>query len=273
MRAPLRLLALGLALILPTTAAPRAALALDVSAQVSSGHFTPVQAAAFAKTIERDLGAKGARVAIVFRSGRTRDRMPKGIDYTHGAFWVHRQIPTADGGEPVSGYAVYNLYAGDGKVWPVTQSRLVQDWPIDFVTGAAVDDVAVIIPSPEMQRRILAVIDSPAYAKLHNPAYALVSNPLQPKYQNCTAFMLDVIAAAAWQTDDPARILANLRAHYTPTVVKADSLTLFFGPLFDARLRTDDQKGKVLTAEYDSMARFMAANGLIQETYKLTYVE
>ena len=49
---------------------------------------------------------------MVFRTGRARDKLPKGIAYTHGAFWVYRDIQTADGAT-AHGYAVYNLYAGD----------------------------------------------------------------------------------------------------------------------------------------------------------------
>jgi hypothetical protein len=209
-------------------------------------------------------------VAMVFRSGRTRDHLPDGLAYTHGAFWVMRQVQTASG-ETVNGYAVYNLYAGDGKQWPTTQSRLIQDWPMDFVRASAVDDVAVIVPSPEMQRRILAVIDSPAYERLHNPAYALVANPWAGKYQNCTSFVLDVVAAAAWETDDQARVNLNLKAHFKPTVVKASGLTRLFGPIADARLRTDDQKGPIRTAAYESLAGFMRDNALMQETYSLTF--
>jgi hypothetical protein len=131
----------------------------------------------------------------------------------------------------------------------------------------------VIIPSPEMQRRITAVIDSPAYARLHNPAYALVANPWAGRYQNCTTFVLDVVAAAAWETDDPQRIALNLKAHFKPTIVKANGLTRLFGPIADARLRTDDQKGPIRTAAYESLAGFMRDNGLMQETYSLAYSE
>jgi hypothetical protein len=265
----LRSVALAALLLSPLGATPAEA-AGDSSVQSVSAHFTPVEAAAFSKTIERDLGAKGARVAIVFRSGRSRDKMPEGIAYTHGGFWVYRDVATSDGGH-VGAYAVYNLYAGDGKLWPVTQSRLIQDWPMDFIQASAVDDVAVIIPSPEMQQRIIAIIDSPTYGRLHNPDYALVSNLFSPKYQNCTAFVLDVVAAAAWQSDDPAKILANLKAHFRPTTVKASGWLRLFGPMADARLRTDDQRGPVVTAEYASMAAFMRDNGLLQETYSLRF--
>ena len=253
---------------LSLAAAP--ALAQDSSAHAVAAHFTPEQAAAFSKQMERDLAAKGARVAMVFRAGRGRDQLPEGISYTHGAFWVYRTIKTADG-QSLSGYAVYNLYAGDGKAWPTIQSRLVQDFPLDFTRGSTVNDMAVIIPSPEMQRRIIAVIDSPAYQKVHNPAYSLVANPWSGKYQNCNNFMLDVMAVAIWDTDDPQRIAADLKAHYKPTIVKANALLRFFGPIADKRLRTDDQSGPIRTATYESLAAFMKDNDLLQESYVFNY--
>ncbi|MFL5298328.1 MAG: DUF2145 domain-containing protein [Phenylobacterium sp.] len=259
---------LGLAAAVAFAALPAAAQ--DSSAQAVAAHFTAPEAAGFSKQIERDLAGRGAQVALVFRTGRPRSQLPDGIRYTHGAFWVHREIATADGRQ-LSGYAVYNLYAGDGRNWPKAQSRLVQDYPFDFVRGSYVDDVAVIVPSPEMQRRILAVIDSPAYERLHNPAYSLVANPWAARYQNCTNFMLDVVGAAAWQTDDAGRITADLKAHYQPTVVKAGPLMRLFGPIADSRLRTDDQHGPIRTATYESVAAFMDRNGLLEAAYPLNF--
>ena len=131
-----------------------------------------------------------------------------------------------------------------------------------------------LYPGPdlrEMQRRILAVVDSSTYAKLHNPVYSLVANPWTPKYQNCNNFMLDVVGAAAWETDDPARITADLKAHYQPTIVKAGPLMRLFGPIADSRLKTDDQHGPIRTATYESMSAFMQQNGLMQAAYSLNF--
>jgi hypothetical protein len=242
----------------------------SVSTSAASRHFTPEEVARFSKQIENDLAGRGARLAIVFRAGRARESLPKGIAYTHGAFWVYRDLKTADGAvEP--GYAVYNLYAGDGKAWPTTTSRLVQDFPFNFTGGSSVDDVAVIVPSPEMQRRLLEIIDSPTYAALHNPSYTLIANPLSSKHQNCNGFMLDVIASAVWRTTDREQIRANLKAHYTPTTVQAGAAMRLFAPLADPRLKTDDQSGPLRTATYESIAAFMRDNGLLQSTYSVNF--
>ena len=262
-------------LLAATAAALVGAVALPAAAQDSSAnavapHFTAPEAAAFSKQVERDLASRGAKVAMVFRTGRPRSQLPEGISYTHGGFWVYRTIKTADG-KTQQGYAVYNLYAGDGKAWSKIESRLVQDYPFDFTRGSTVDDMAVIIPSPEMQRRIIAVIDSPTYQAVHNPHYSLVANPWKRTYQNCNNFMLNVIAAAIWKTSDPDQITADLKAHYKPTLVKANAVLRLFGPIADQRLRTDDQQGPIRTATYESMAEFMRENNLLEATYSINY--
>jgi hypothetical protein len=236
------------------------------SARGAGAHLTGEQAAAFAKQVERDIASKGARVAIVFRTGRPRDDLPDGISYTHGAFWVYVPI-TLDDGRTINGYAVYNLYHGDGKTLDKDKSYLHQDFPVDFVAATAVDDVAVIIPSPEMQRRILDIMGGPTYTALHRVDYSLVSNPHDIKYQNCNEFMLDVIGAAAWETTDPVQIKANLKQHYKPTPVGTSLVERLLGPIADSRLKTDDQRGGIVTATYESMSKFMADNKLLTESY------
>jgi len=233
-----------------------------------ANHLTAEQAAAFSKQVERDLADKGARLAIVFRTGETRDMLPEGISYTHGAFWTFVPI-SLDAGRVINGYAVYNLYHGDGKTLAMDRSYLHQDFPIDFVAPSAVDDVAVIVPTAEMQRRIRSIMDSPTYRALHIEPYSLVSNPHDIRYQNCTEFMLDIIAAAAWETADMAQIKANLKQHFRPTKVKTSLIERFLAPLAEDRIKTDDQGSTIITATYESMAAFMRDNGLLKEAYIL----
>ncbi len=261
--------ALALAACASTGGASGRADGSGFSAQgAAASHLTGEQAAAFSKQVERDLAAKSARVAIVFRTGRPRSELPDGIAYTHGAFWSFVPI-TLDDGREINGYAVYNLYHGDGNTLAKDKSYLHQDFPLDFVAPTAVDDLAVIIPSPEMQRRIMEVMASPAYRALHIEPYSLVSNPHDIKYQNCNEFMLDVIAAAAWDTTDMEQIKVNLRKHFKPTEVKTGLIERLLGPIADSRLKTDDQRGAIMTATYESMSAFMRDNGLLQETYIL----
>lgn len=235
-------------------------------AATPSAHLSVDEAVGFGKQIERELASKGAVLAMVFRSGRPRDQLPEGVSYTHGGFWVYQPLKATDG-RTLKGYAVYNLYHMEGD--QRDKSHLVQDFPLDFIRGTSVDDAGIIIPSPEMQRRILKVMASPAYQKLHHENYALVANPFNATYQNCNEFMLDVIAAALWQTDDYAQIKTNLKAHFKPTVIKASGFKRFVGGIADPRMRTDDHGRKIETVTYESLARFLKDNGLLQDAYVL----
>ncbi|OUY00762.1 DUF2145 domain-containing protein [Ponticaulis sp.] len=244
------------------------AFAFDSTAQSSPVFLTVEEAADFSKQIEDSLAQNGARVAMVFRSGRDRDRLPDNVQYTHGAFWVYQDIAREDG-SVMRGYAVYNLYHGDGEEMPRTTSYLLQDFPFDFTEASAVDDVAVIIPEPELQRRILNVMASPAYEELHIPDYSLISNASDPEFQNCNEFMLDVIAAAAWQTTDYTQIKANLAAHFEPTEIDVNFFERLFAPMADERLQTDDHRGAIETVTYSSLANFLREYSMLQATYIL----
>ena len=242
------------------------------SGQQSSEFLTVEQAASFSKQIERSLASKGARLAIVFRAGRSRGDLPEGVSYTHGAFWVYQDIQKEDG-SIMKGYAVYNLYHGDGETLERTKSYLEQDFPFDFVDGAKENDVAVIIPAPELQRRIRAVIASPTYEALHIEDYSVISNASDPKYQNCNEFMLDVIAAAAWETSDYAQIKGNLTEHFEPTRIKAGILKRILAPVVDEQIRTSDHKGALETVTYASLSAFLEKFSMQQETYVITRQE
>ncbi|WP_246050531.1 DUF2145 domain-containing protein [Asticcacaulis tiandongensis] len=230
----------------------------------------PAVAAPFAKQIEQELATKGARVAIVFRSSQPHEKLPDGVSYTHGAFWVYSDLKTPDG-RTLKGYAVYNLYHGNGETLPKNLSYLKQDFPYDFVKGSAEEDVAVLIPTPEMQRRLLGMIGTKDYEALHVPDYSLVSNPHDPRYQNCVEFMLDIIAAVTWETKDYAQIKANLAAHFEPTPIRTNLVQRALGPAVDSRIRLDDQKGGIETATSESLSAFMTTHGLLSETYVLDY--
>lgn len=232
-------------------------------------HFSAEEAASFSKQIEHTLAERGARVALVFRSGRTRDRLPDGVRFTHGAFWVYQPIARADGSD-MRGYVTYNLFHGDGNSLPRERSYLSTEFPFAFVAGSAVDDVAIIVPTPAMQKRLYRTIASETYGALHQPAYSLISNPGDPRFQNCTEFLLDVIAAAAWQTSDRAQLKANLEAHFVPSRIETDPFARLFGPMADSRLvLRDHEGGPIETATFSSLSHFMMEHSLADEAFTL----
>jgi hypothetical protein len=221
--------------------------------------------AAFADKVQYSLAAHNAHVAIVGRVGRDPDVLPEGIDYTHVAFWVYSQI-TQEDGSTGTGYRVYNLYQG---MEDDTRSSLVQEDPARFFSGVYELDAGIIIPDPRMQERLLEVIASPTYAALHNPSYAVLANPRSTTFQNCTEHTLDVIMAGIYQTDDIPQIKANVAAYFEPQHVQIGGMKRLFAPAMSGAFTTSDHGGRIETATFQSIARFMEENALSSTVYSL----
>src|SRR3990167_914403 len=248
---------------LTLTLAVFTANAEPASAQASSAAGTieaPKKVIPFAKKVERELAERGALVAIVLRMGRDPKQMPDGIgEYTHVGIWVYSEMTAADGSK-VNGYAVYNLYQTEEDAG---RSKLVQDFPAEFFGSVFDLKTGIVIPTPEVQAEILRVLNSQTYEKLHVPAYSVVANPYDWQYQNCTNFVMSVLVAAIYGTDDRAEITQHLRAYYEPQTVKLSGITRAVGSIFVDGFATADHKGGPLrTSTFDSIARFLATYGM-----------
>ncbi len=224
------------------------------------------QVAAFSDKVQLDLAARGASVAIVARKGRHASELPKGVTYTHVAFWVFSTIKRADGSS-YQGYRVYNLYQDSNAP---SRSSLVQDGPADFFAGAHALEAGIIIPDPRLQRKLLKVIASPTYRELHNRSYSVLANPQTRQFQNCTEHTLDVIMAALYDTNNAAQIKSNITAHFTPQVIKIGGLKRTFAPVASRALTTQDHGAQIRTATFGSILRFMKQNRLVAASYTLT---
>lgn len=216
--------------------------------------FKPEQIISLAKKTERTLAARGARVAIVARMGRPLSEMPPGMHFTHASFAVYSEITTTDG-RKVPGYAMYNLYQDDAHP---DRSSLVQDYPVDFFANVAVLEAGVIVPSPELQRRLLALIGTPTYRSLHDPHYSAIANPYNLGRQNCTEFVLDVVNAAIYQTGDIRIIKANEKAFFVAQMVNVKPFKLLLGSLVSAEVSISDQPGTPVTATFEKMGEYLA---------------
>jgi hypothetical protein len=234
---------------------------------MSSGEIVnPERVIPFAKMVERTLAEHGARVAIVSRVGRDPEGLPDGIDYTHVGLWVYSDIETEDG-RTIRGYAVHNLYQLPDNPG---RSALIQDFPVEFFGSVFELRTGVIVPTPDMQDRLLAVLNSPTYAALHQPDYSLVANPVGSDYQNCTNFVLNVLMAAIYQTDDREYIEANIKAYFDPQTVRLGPLQRVFGPMFVKGFETGDHEGAIRTSTFGSLAGFMRSYGLVDADITIT---
>lgn len=252
-----------------------AGLATPAAAQMSSAAAGEVEnierVVPFAKKVERELGQRGAVVAIVARMGRDPDQMPDEVGkYTHVGIWVYSEVTAADG-RKVNGYAIYNLYqnADDNG-----RSSLVQDFPVEFFGRVFDLNAGIIVPTPEVQQELLRVVTSPGYEKLHVPAYSVVANPYEWRYQNCTNFIMAVLVSAVYGTSDRKDISGYLRAYYEPSDVGIGGVTRVLGSLFvDGFATSDHRGGELRTSTYDSIASFMTQYGLADAVLEVTEEE
>ena len=227
--------------------------------------FAPEEIIHFAKKVEKSLAAKGARVAILARMGRPPSELPEGMHFTHVAFVVYSEITTNDG-RKVPGYAIYNLYQQNDHP---DISDLVQDYPVDFFAGVAQLEAGIIIPSAELQKRLLDVIASPTYSALHDSHYSVIANPYTLGKQNCTEFVLDVVNAAIYQTDDIKKIKANEKAFFVAQPVNVNPFKLMLGSMFSAEVSTSDQPSSPVTATFEKIADYLQKYDSGSEVYTL----
>jgi len=216
-------------------------------------YYEPEVIIKFAKKVEKILAKKGARVAIIARVGRPRNKLPGGIKFTHVGIAVYSQITTADG-RKVPGYAIHNLYQRTGEP---DVSDLIQDFPVDFFSGVEVLEAGIIIPSPELQKRLLTVIASPTYKDLHNSDYSVLANPFTLDLQNCTEHTLDVITAAIYQTSDVKVIKANEKAYFEPQPVNVNPVKLLLGSMFVSYVTTSDHPDSPVTSTFTTIGNFL----------------
>jgi hypothetical protein len=216
-------------------------------------HFAPDQVIKFAKKVEREMAQKGAYVAILARMGRPASELPPGMHFTHVAFAVYSTITKSDGTK-VPGYAMYNLYQEDKHP---DRSDLVMDYPVDFFAGVAKLEAGIIIPSAELQKRLLKVIGSPAYSALHDPHYSVIANPYNLGRQNCTEFVLDVVNAAIYDTSDINLIKADEKKYFIAQTVNVNPLKLMFGSMFASEVSLSDQHGTPVTATFERIGDYL----------------
>ena len=229
-------------------------------------HFKPEEIIKFAKMVEKTLANKGARVAIIARVGKPRNKLPNGINYTHTGFIVYSQITTADG-RKIPGYAIYNLYQSLDEP---DVSYLMQDFPVDFFAGVEVLEAGVIIPTPELQKRLLAVIASPTYKELHNSHYSILANPFTLDYQNCTEFVLDLIMASIYETADTKVIKTNEKEYFEPQPVNVNPVKLLLGSMFVKGVTTSDHPGSPEISTFTTIGKFLTQYNAASEILAIT---
>ncbi|GAC14614.1 DUF2145 domain-containing protein [Aliiglaciecola lipolytica] len=221
----------------------------------------PEKIVKFAKDVEKYAASKGARAFIIARMGRPEKELPAGIRFTHTAVALYSNI-TLDNGETVQGYAIHNLYQKTGQS---DKSELVIDYPVDFFWGAHELKAGILIPSVEVQEKLIQLIASGKDKSLHNENYSVIANPFNNRFQNCTEYTLDLLNAAIYDTQDVAQLKVNAKAHFKAQRVKTSPLKLMFGSMFMDDVSTKDHKGKVYTSTFTTIGEYLRQNQLSEE--------
>ncbi len=213
------------------------------------------------KKVENTMAAKGARVFIIGRKGRSVEDLPPDVKYSHVSFGVYSKIKTDDA-RIIPGYAFYNLYQDKDNP---SKSKLVIDYTIDFLSGAYEPQVGIIIPKLEIQRRLLSFIGTSSYESLHNPEYSAIANPYNSKYQNCTEYVLDVINASIYKTTNVEKLKLNAKEYFDAQEINIDSFKLLFGSIFMPDIKITDHGDKIQTATFTTIANYLQRYNLAQE--------
>ncbi len=213
----------------------------------------------YGKQITQELMRKDVEVAILSRAGQPRKNLPKGVDYTHSAFFVRQ---TGDE------YYVFNLYhEEDNRL----RSYLKTDRPANFLRLLREADAGIIIPDTATQAALKTFIGSPAYLAMHTQDYSLISNPFDLRWQNCNEFMLYALGAHLWNTTDKAAVKARLMDAIEPTPLNVSAVRRFYGPKIDERLILADHGDTVKTTTSADLAELLAAENRLKESYRLTF--
>ncbi|WP_111978597.1 DUF2145 domain-containing protein [Algibacillus agarilyticus] len=231
------------------------------SAKTEESQFDAKTVAAFAKQTEKYVAAQGARVFIIGRVGRPESELPKGIKFTHTAIAVYSDI-NLDDGTKAKGYAIHNLYQQAGAA---DKSQIIIDYPTDFFWGVHSLKAGIIIPTPDVQMRLLKAIGDGQTTKLHNPNYSVIANPFTNEFQNCTEHTLDMINAAIYGSTDIKQLKANAKAYFKPQRIEISPLKLMLGNLFIDDVTTKDHGRKIYTTTFSSISRYLADNNLSQQ--------
>jgi len=224
---------------------------------------TVQRALGLAERTDQALSAGGAQVVLLARAGQDLTRY--GLRYSHlGLAW--RQ--TGDGGRPVwrvlhklnqCGSAVAHLY--------------VQGLGDFFMDDLWRFEAAWVVPTPEVQTRLLALLQDPARVQqLHRKPYSMVSYVWGQKYQQSNQWAIETLAIAMAPNAGPiTRTQAQgwLQATgYQPSVLKIGALTRLGGRITAANVAFDDHppekrfSDRIETVTVDSVFSWMTRSGM-----------
>jgi hypothetical protein len=204
------------------------------------------------------LDASGAEVVVLARAGQDLSR--HGLRYSHLGF----AFRTAEQRWHVL-HKLNQCGTAEGELYE-------QGLGPFFLDDLWRDEAAWVVPNPDVQARLLALLRDPARAtRLHHRPYSMVSYAWGAQYQQSNQWAIETLAAAM----EPGAIASRTQAQawlqskgYRPTVLKLGPLTRLGGRMSAANIAFDDHPNakrfadQIETVTVDSVFAWMPRAGL-----------
>ena len=215
-------------------------------------------ASASAKRAYAALEQGDAPVALIARHGQ--DLGKYGLYYSHVAFAVRDR--------PEGRWTVVHLL----NLCGTDRSGLYAQGLVNFFADDLVNqDVRIVWLQPELAQRVLAIVNGPEARVLFNPHYSVIARYDSHDWQNSTAWVLDVLAAAELPSGNlPDRTQAQaeeIALHHQPDIIHIPYSQRVLGGLFTANtVFTDHPLSTRLSGDYPvvtvrSIVRWLDAIG------------
>lgn len=236
--------------------------------QCSEKTASPAAIAIAAETAQRvlaQLEKNNAPVAMLARHGT--DLKKYGLHYSHVGFVVrdHRDGP----------WTVVHLLNECGS----SQSSLYAQGLVNFfLDDLQSQDTRIVWLKPELSERLATMLKTNEARSVFDPDYNVIARYDSRQYQNSTAWVLDMLAAAQLPTVDvPRRLNAQALQKaqgFVPDTIHIDYSQRILGGLFSANtVFTDHSVGARLSGEYKvvtvrSIFRHMERIGAIDQQWE-----
>jgi hypothetical protein len=204
------------------------------------------QALDLAQRVAVKLEAQDVQVAVIARIGS--DQSARGMRYTHLGF-VQRDHPK---GRWIITHALNTCGGGLSNMYDEGLGNFFLDEMYSF-------ESSIFVPSPVIQQRLMAALQSPLKVRMHEPTYSAIAYPFATDYQNSNGWVVELLAAAYAQPGQIAnrqQAQAWLKAaNYRPRELPIGASERAGARLFVANVRFGDHpNGSWAKARYQMNA-------------------
>lgn len=211
-----------------------------------------IQGMELAERTRATLEASDAQVVLIARAGQ--DLSKYGLRYSHMAYaWRDH---------PQGRWSVVHELNQCGTA----ASSLFNEGLGNFFQDLHAYEARIVVPSPEVQQRLAAMLTTRTPQRLHSPRYNMLAYPFSTAYQNSNQWLLESWAAAMspFPVTDRAQAQAWLKlANYQPITLEIPAATRLGARMFRANIAFDDQPfdrrmaGHIDTVTVESVLRFV----------------